>query len=701
MGEVVSTATCRTFRAVLEATGEVVGARVLAERVSWLAALVRQMAAGVVAERWNRADLDRLDAGVGLDGRALPAKGWMAVRRLGWGAGAPVGVYVSDRVRRCAEEEATRALRLALHRRSILAAITATWPADPGRRTDAEWTALRAALKEAGGGVSSALIRNRTRQLRAYLDDHALSPADLTRQDGQADQVRRVDVVEVEGPPMVAAQVLLAAADRQLITLERIGASDARLRVQLPLCARPAIRRDWAWHVLLVPLPAQIPADARLRSPTLRVMDGRVRVDLPFTVTVPYAPATGHTVAVGFDWGVNTLLTGTVGRLHSGRVEGDGRPLIYDATPVSAKLHRLRGHREALAAKRDHYAKLQTGLHPHTARHEQVAALHERADREHARVCARIRHLNNALSWSAARWAVDQAVALGASVIYLEDLATLEARGHRRGNAALSGQVRGRVADAIRHLAAKTGLAVVTVPARGTSKYCPRCGAGSSPLHHAPAPDRLDQRGWKWAHCPRCGLSCDRDQAAAERIISRGLLAQHHTHTDRTTGVRTIRTVVEGNLSRARRPRKPTRAARRARRTRTDLHPRPHTRHDRTKTGPTPKRPTRQRPTERPTPERPTERSSTDKTFSQLPDRRLVPAPTHPVRQRPAGQAPQTDSPTAVRTGLARDPHQRTGFHKVKATPVLALAEYGSGRHHATPARSLNPSGNHRESQTL
>ncbi|WP_189138792.1 zinc ribbon domain-containing protein [Nonomuraea glycinis] len=687
MGEVVSTASCRAFRAVLEASGEMLGERTLAERVSWLAAVIRQVAAGVVAGRWNRADLDRLDAGVGLDGRALPAKGWMAVRRLGWGAATPEGVYISDRVRRCAEEEAARALRLALHRRAVLAAITATWPADPGRRTDADWSAVRAALNTAvGGGVSTALIRNRTRQFRTYLDEHGLSPA------GQNGQASVVDVVEVEGPPVMAAQVLLAAADRQLITLERASGTGARLRVQLPLCARPATRRDWAWHILPVPLPPQVPADASLRSPTLRVVDGQVRVDLPFTMAVPYAPATGHTVAIGFDWGINTLLVGTVGRLHDGRVEGDGRPLIYDTTTISAKLHRLRGHREALAAKRDHYATLQAGLTPSdaarhpardAARYREVAALHERADREHARVCARIRHLNNALSWSAARWAVDQATALGASVIYLEDLATLEARGHRRGNAALSGQVRGRVVHAIRHLAAKTGLAVVTVPARGTSKYCPRCGTGTSPLHHTPAPDRLTQRGWKWAHCPHCGLSCDRDQAAAERIVSRGLLAQHHTHTDRATGTRTIRTIVEGNLARARRPRKPTRAARRARHTRTDLHPRPQTRQDRTKTGPTPKRPTRQRPT----PERPAELSTT-KTVSQVPDRRLVPAPTLAVGQRPAGQAPQANGPTAVRTGLVRDSHQRTGFHHVKATPVLALAEYGSGRHQATPARN-------------
>jgi hypothetical protein len=69
-------------------------------------------------------------------------------------------------------------------------------------------------------------------------------------------------------------------------------------------------------------------------------------------------------------------------------------------------------------------------------------------------------------------------------------------------------------------------------------------------------------------------VSCDRDWAAAERIVSRGLLAQKATFTTRTTGIRQIRTVVdtvvEGNVARARRAKKATRAARRAQ---TDLHP--------------------------------------------------------------------------------------------------------------------------------
>ncbi|MET8001140.1 transposase [Nonomuraea glycinis] len=661
MGKQSATATCTAYRAIVKKTGVVVPAGVVVARVSWLITLTQVLASAVIAERWTEEALDELAGGVGPDGRDLPAKGYKALRRLGWGSRGEAGVYVSDRVRCCADEEAARALRLALHRRTIIKAILKTWPDNSRKRTDAEWTALHGALPT---GVPVAEIRNRTRQVQAILDTGGVLPA---------------GIIEAEDVPVNAAQIVLAAADKQLVTVARTGERTAELRVQLPLLERPVSRRDWAWHVLPVNLPCNVPGDAlKICVPTLRVKDGRVRVDLPFEVEVAFAPASGHVVAAGFDWGLNTLLSATIGRLTPhGRVESDGRPLSYDASVVSAKLHRLRGHREDLDAKRRHYDNLLAGLANDDLRKPELLALHQHTDVEHRRVCARIRHLNNALAWSAARWAVDQACAAGATVIYLEDLTTLEARGHRRGNAKLSGQVRGRVVDAIRHLAAKAKVAVVTVPARGTSAFCPRCGDGESALTHVLAPDRLTQRGWKWAYCPKCGLSCDRDRAAAERIVSRGLLGQTATFTDRKSGKRAIRAGVDGNVTRVRRPKKATRAIRRARRTGTDLHPRPESRAGRAKTGPTRRRQTRMQ----------------KMTSSRMPDRRPVPAPTPVVGNRPAGQAPQTNRRKPARTGLVRDFYHRTGFHKAKASPVLPLTEYGTGSRHATPPGTLNPHG--------
>jgi len=101
-----STATCSAFRAIERATGELVPTRLLVERVGFLVALIQAMTTAVVAARWNDADLVALGSGVGPDGRALPSKGWMALRRLGWGADIPEAVYVSDRVRRGAGEGA-------------------------------------------------------------------------------------------------------------------------------------------------------------------------------------------------------------------------------------------------------------------------------------------------------------------------------------------------------------------------------------------------------------------------------------------------------------------------------------------------------------------------------------------------------------------------------------------------------------------
>lgn len=690
VARLMATATCTAFRGVLESSGERIGQALLSERVGFLARLSRELTGALVASRWDEESLDVLAAGVDERGEDLPSKGWMAVRRLGWAqqVPSPAGVYVSDRVRRGVEEYAARTLRLALHRRSIVAAVLATWPADPGRRTEAEWAALRRLLP---AGVAGAEIRNRTRQVRAYVVEHGQLPAGLCA---------------LEGPPQVAPLVLLAAMDRQQVTLQRVDAVTARLRVRLPLSAAPASGREWAWHVIDVRLPGTIAPDAVLHTPTLRpTRTGRIAVDLPHSRPAPATKATGHAVAVGFDWGVNTLLTGTLGRLtgkgQTERVVTDGRPLVFDATVVSAALYRLRGVREHLAAKRDHYRALADGLGaPHLAWGEHL----DRArvlEVEHARVCARIRHLNFALARAAARWAVDQAAALGASVIYLEDLATLEARGRRRGNARLSGQVRGTVAEAMRHLAAKAGIAVVTVPARGTSKLCPGC---LNTLTHHPAPDRLHERGWKWAHCTGCGLSMDRDHAAARRIVSRGLLAQTHTTTERATGTRTIRTTVEGTVALVRRPKKTTRRLRRQRRA--EQAP-PHQGGPKTTEGkrrPTPARPTgpRHRRALRAATEQDPAPALDSQTSRRMPDVRTVPATTPTgVVQRPAGH--DTTTPAAVsgpvpghgvpaphrtedhllRPGRVRLSHrtcrrrtraaERTGFHHLHTTEVHPL----------------------------
>jgi hypothetical protein len=316
---------------------------------------------------------------------------------------------------------------------------------------------------------------------------------------------------------------------------------------------------------------------------------------------------------------------------------------------VSAKLVRLRRHRERLKTKLEHLIRLRDGR-AGTA-DLALAGKIAKLQGEHAAVCNRIRNLNKALAWSAARWLVDHATAAGATVLYLEDLATLEAGGASRGlNRRLSGQVRGTVFSAASHLAAKAGIAVVAVPARGTSSGCPRCG---NPVKHVKAPDRAIA-GYRWTTCS-CGLSLDRDHSASRRIAGRGLTNQNATRRHRN-GTARIRTATDTPVhSRTRRPARKVATA-----------PKPV--RDRRKTGPTPQR-------GHPAP---------IKTSPLLPSRRQTPAPASPITRvvgkRPAGRTPPAAYPGRQVPHTIPTPRRP---HRVRA----AILGRGFHRHvHATPS---------------
>ena len=223
----------------------------------------------------------------------------MAVRRLGWPAAAPDGVRVNDRVTRMAQELAGRLLRSALWQDALATAVTATWPACPGKRNPEEWDAVRAAVS-GGECLPSAVIRARTRQMTRFLAAHGRLPA---------------GVAELEEPPRVPAVLVLAACDKQQAVIERHEAGPARalLRVQLPLRPDPRSHRDWAWVALPLSLPPTVPAAAVLHLPTLHAQGGRVLADTAFTHAVPRAQRTGHTIALRAGLGPEHVAVGRGG----------------------------------------------------------------------------------------------------------------------------------------------------------------------------------------------------------------------------------------------------------------------------------------------------------------------------------------------------------------------------------------------------
>uniref|UniRef100_UPI003A8C64B4 zinc ribbon domain-containing protein n=1 Tax=Streptomyces sp. T028 TaxID=3394379 RepID=UPI003A8C64B4 len=413
----------------------------------------------------------------------------------------------------------------------------------------------------------------------------------------------------------------------------------------------PRSYADWAWVACPIALPPTVPPGAVLHLPTLRIHRGRVHADLAHTHAVPAARRAGHTTALGVDWGLNTLLSAGAVRLHeTGTITALGSGAQFRAAGVLARQHRLRRTCEYLHAKTAHYQRLinDTDGHHLTGRHAVLAE-------EIRHVADRRSHLNDALAWSAARWAVDQALAARASVIYVEDLRSMEARGMGRTlNTRLSQQIRGQIVDRMRHLAAEAGIAVVTVPARGTSRHCPRCLV---PLHHRKAPDRPTTPGWKWAICPNpdCGWQGDRDMGAWQRIAARGLTHQSRTVTDRASGAMAIRNVVDKLETTA------------------VVEPAtPPARRDRSKTGPT--RHTTPRP---------------------APRRRRAPSPTGP--SGPAGKRPEGHAPPG-RIRLPRAAHRHQSVTTI-STPTTRRhrpqgAALGAGFHlhaHATPPRWAQP----------
>ncbi|MGW5666869.1 zinc ribbon domain-containing protein [Micromonospora sp. NPDC003776] len=592
------------------------------------------MVSALLAQRWNAVDVQVLASGQDAGGRRLPSNAWMALRRLGWTATAPGGVRVNDRIVRMAQEQAGRALRSVTWRADLTAGVLASWPADPGRRTGQEWDQVREAIP-GGKYLPANVIKARTRQAATFLNANGRLP---------------VDVFELEGIPKVPRMLLLAACDRQQATIERSDGDPGRvlLRLQLPTRADPRTYRDWTWVACPITLPPTVPAGAVLHLPTLQMAGRQVRADVAYTHAVPKARRAGHTVALGVDWGLNTLLSAGALRLRAdGRITALGAGGQFRAAGVLAKQHRLRRLSERLHAKADQYLRLTAG-----GREEHLSAKHEVLREEIRHVSERRSNLNQALAWAAARWAVDQAIAAGATVIYVEDLRSMEAKGMGATlNTRLSQQVRGQIVDRMRHLAAEAGIAVVTVPARNTSKHCPQC---LTPLRHRKTPDQPTVPGWKWAICPNtgsCGWQGDRDHGAWRRIAARGLTHQTKTVTDRTNGAMTIRTVADTLEASA------------------VVTPAVKTsREDRSKTGPTRHKPPR-----------------------PAPRRRRAPSPTQQQHGR-AGKRPEGHAPTD-RPRLPRAAHRHQGVNTI-STPTPGHrprgAALGAGFHfhaHATPPR--------------
>ena len=625
-GETARTACARVLvrGGVDERTGEVLPAAVLAERVGWCAGLVQGMAAGLLAAHWNRADVDAPRRRNG-PGRAAAAGG-------GVDGAAPHGLGR----RRPGRDHCQRPDRAHGPGAGGEGPALGVLAGRADRRRAG--SVARAAAQADARGVGRGTRRVARRGAPAVQRDQCPHPpgSPLSRRPGAAAAGR----VRPGGAACGGADAAAAGCDRQQAAIERSVADPRRvlLRLQLPVRLDPRGYRDWTWVSLPLALPPAVPAGAALHLPTLRIGGGKVRADLAFTHAVPAARRAGHEVALGVDWGLNTLLSAGAARLHGdATITVLGAGAQYRAAGVLAKQHRLRRHGERLHSQGQPVRQAHRWRRPAPAERQGRRPgggdpPGQRAPLQPQRRLAR----------SAARWAVDQAIAAGATVIYLEDLRSMEARGMGRTlSTRLSQAVRGQIADWIRHLAAEAGIAVVTVPARGTSRCCPRCLA---PLRHP----KTAEAGWKWAVCPspECGWQGGRDQGAWQRIAARGLAHQDTTVAGRAAGATAIRAVDDNREA-------------------TAVITPEHSGRDRSKTGPTRKRAPRPAPRRRgaPSPARPPGRPG-QRPEGHATEGRHLP---HAARRN---QDVRTTSPPPTRRHQPRGAALGAGFHlHAHATP--------------------------------
>ncbi|MDF3308800.1 zinc ribbon domain-containing protein [Rhodococcus sp. T2V] len=486
--------TTRAHVAVDEATGEPIGLDDVDTRVGWLLDLVAAAGTELVARLWQPVTFDVLAAGRDGAGRRLPAQGHVAAARLGWHPHYPDGVYVPSRVSRMVTAQVIATLRTLTYRDTAITALSARFDAVTG---------TLAPPTEPGDCVPLGFARGIRRQLAAH----------ARRTDGA--QPTRVRITDLQGPPRMAAMARLSAADRQLA---QITATDRELvlTVKLPTCPAPAGRARWR----RVRLTAAIPGHLHDRTvidwhlPTLIVDRRGLLWRCAATELVPEGDLGSATVAVGVDWSPSTLGAAAITTENPDGLSSDYRGFTYDDRGLGTKLARLQAEGQMLHRKAARLTRLAATAPPEVrARLEtKITVLND----HRTAVGVKRGKINRELGFHFARQVTDYAEAAGAQVIAVEDLTTLETRGHGKVNNNRAAQsARRKAVAALAHTAAAVGVTVVSVSARGSSALCPGCDA---PLARP--------GGYHTAWCSGCGVGGNRDHVAGVNLAKRALLGR-------------------------------------------------------------------------------------------------------------------------------------------------------------------------------
>ncbi|MGW0177401.1 zinc ribbon domain-containing protein [Rhodococcus sp. NPDC003322] len=497
--------TTRAHHAVEFSSGEAIGLDDIDTRVRWLLDLITAAGSELLTRLWHPAAFDALEAGRDCQGRKLPMQGHVAAARLGWVPVYPDGVYVPSRVARVTTAQVVSMLRTLAFRDSAVAALSPRFDPHAGRLTGPDQPDDRVPL-------SAAFIRNVVRQLAAH-----------HRRTGGGDRSgptagQRLRVTDIQTPPRLPALARLSASDKQFAHLA-VSGCEMVLAVKLPTCPAPQSRTQWQWVLLTAAIPLHLRGRAitAWHLPTLTMDHRGLLWRGAATEAVPVDNLRGATIAVGVDWSPSTLgAIATVSETPDG-LSSTYRGHTYDDRGLGIKLARLQVEGQILHRKAVRLSRLATSAHPEVR--SKLEAKIAILDRHRTAIGTKRAKINRELTFHFARQVTDHATAVGATVIGVEDLTTLEARGHGRVNNNRTAQSpRRKAVAALAHTATGVGVTVTTVPARGSSALCPSC---NEPLTRP--------GGYHTAWCERCTLGGNRDHVAAVNIAKRALLGRAKT----------------------------------------------------------------------------------------------------------------------------------------------------------------------------
>ncbi|MDT2009172.1 transposase [Rhodococcus opacus] len=486
--------TTRAHVAVDDATGEQIGLDDVDVRVGWLLDLITAAGAELVSRLWQPATFDVLAAGLDRQDRRLPTQGHVAAARLGWTPIYPDGVHVPSRVSRVVTAQVVATLRTLAYRDTAIAALSARFDPATGRLT---------APSEPGDSVPAGFARGVRRQLAARARRGGGVPGG------------RLRITDVQGSPRMAAMAQLSAADRQLAQLAVTG-DELVLTVKLPTSPAPAGRAQWRSVRLIAAIPAHLYGReiTDWHLPTL-VLDRRGLLwRCAATELVPADDLESAAVAVGVDWSPSTLGAAAIAAENPEGLVSDYRGWTYDDRGLGIKLARLQAEGQLLHGKAARLTRLAATAPPEVR--AELEAKIVILDGHRTAVGIKRGKINRELAFHFGRQVTDYAAAAGAQVIAVEDLTTLETRGHGRVNNNRAAQsARRQAVAALAHTAAGVGIAVVFVPARGSSALCPGC---DEPLARP--------GGYHDAWCPGCRVGGNRDHMAGVNLAKRALLGR-------------------------------------------------------------------------------------------------------------------------------------------------------------------------------